>query len=50
MSNTAPISSATEKKERKTRSLKFQFTLFFILFVIAVYSIIIITSSSSWWG
>ncbi|MDR1421179.1 MAG: hypothetical protein LBI86_12460 [Treponema sp.] len=32
------------KKEKKTLSLKFQFTLFFILFVIAVYSIVIITS------
>jgi hypothetical protein len=32
------------KKEKKSRSLKFRFTLFFILFVIAVYSIVIITS------
>ncbi|MDR2766843.1 MAG: hypothetical protein LBB82_00790 [Treponema sp.] len=31
-------------KEKRPRSLKFQFTLFFVLFVIAVYSIVIITS------
>jgi hypothetical protein len=29
---------------RKSRSLKFRFTLFFILFIIAVYSIVIVTS------
>ncbi|MDR2133744.1 MAG: hypothetical protein LBP27_01455 [Treponema sp.] len=33
-----------EEKRGKNHSLKFQFTLFFILFVIAVYSIVIITS------
>jgi hypothetical protein len=44
MSNTVPVPPAAAKKEAKTRSLKFQFTLFFILFVIAVYSIVIATS------
>jgi hypothetical protein len=34
----------TVKKEKRPRSLKFQFTLFFALFVIAVYSMVIITS------
>ncbi|MDR3122836.1 MAG: hypothetical protein LBU16_03545 [Treponema sp.] len=38
------LSQKAVKKEKKTRSLKFQFTLFFILFNIAVYSIVIITS------
>jgi hypothetical protein len=32
------------KKEKAPRSLKFQFTLFFVLFIIAVYTIVIITS------
>jgi hypothetical protein len=32
------------KKEKKEYSLKFRFTLFFILFIIAVYSIVIVTS------
>jgi hypothetical protein len=32
------------KEGKKSHSLKFQFTLFFILFIIAVYSIVIITS------
>jgi uncharacterized protein (DUF2062 family) len=32
------------KKEKKPRSLKFRFTLFFVLFIIAVYSIVVITS------
>jgi hypothetical protein len=35
---------AGEPKEKKTRSLNFRFTLFFVLFIIAVYSIVILTS------
>jgi sensor histidine kinase regulating citrate/malate metabolism len=31
-------------KEKRTWSLKFQFTLFFILFIVAVYSVVIVTS------
>jgi hypothetical protein len=33
-----------DKAGEKGRSLKFQFTLFFILFIVAVYSIVIVTS------
>jgi hypothetical protein len=40
--NTLPPKAVNEGK--KIRSLKFQFTLFFILFIIAVYSVVIITS------
>jgi hypothetical protein len=36
--------ASNDKTTGKGRSLKFQFTLFFILFVVAVYSIVIITS------
>jgi hypothetical protein len=32
------------KKEKRGRSLKFQFTLFFVFFIAAVYSIVVITS------
>ncbi|MDR2110217.1 MAG: hypothetical protein LBP32_02810 [Spirochaetaceae bacterium] len=32
------------KKEKKPRSLKFRFTLFFVFFIVAVYSIVIATS------
>jgi hypothetical protein len=42
--NSSLLEKTAVKKEKKTLSLKFQFTLFFILFVIAVYSIVIITS------
>jgi hypothetical protein len=42
--DTDELPSKTEKEGKKFRSLKFQFTLFFVLFIIAVYSIVIITS------
>jgi flagellar basal body-associated protein FliL len=32
------------KEKKKRRSLKFQFTIFFVLFIVAIYSIVIITS------
>ncbi|MDR1318610.1 MAG: hypothetical protein LBJ90_03220 [Treponema sp.] len=38
------LSKKGSGKKKKTRSLKFRFTLFFILFIIAVYSIVIATS------
>jgi hypothetical protein len=44
MKNHGMKKSPAGKTGGKNRSLKFQFTLFFILFVVAVYSIVIITS------
>jgi hypothetical protein len=44
MNTNVPLPRGAAVKEKKPRSLKFQFTLFFALFVIAVYSIVIITS------
>jgi methyl-accepting chemotaxis protein len=44
MNTDASSPQKTAQKEKKPRSLKFQFTLFFVLFIIAVYSIVIITS------
>ncbi|MDR0623724.1 MAG: hypothetical protein LBG10_04775 [Treponema sp.] len=44
MNTNVPLPREAAVKEKPSRSLKFQFTLFFALFVIAVYSIVIITS------
>ncbi|MDR2258208.1 MAG: hypothetical protein LBE14_03550 [Treponema sp.] len=44
MKTNPPLPQKAVKKEKKARSLKFQFTLFFALFVIAVYSVVISTS------
>jgi hypothetical protein len=39
-----PLLQKALKKEKKPQSLKIRFTLFFVLFIIAVYSMVIVTS------
>jgi sensor histidine kinase regulating citrate/malate metabolism len=42
--------SIDDKTETKTRSLKFRFTLFFVLFIVAVFSVVIVTSVQQFVG